>query len=225
MVTATLTVCERGNTVHHGVTHVHSEYRGCSRTSGFKRSDRGTIFFTISKMTMILTLEQPSVMMVRARRVESDRSEWLALTAVMTAISAVHRKAARALFRFRKFIATGQHDLLAIVKMPAAFGPTRPRSRATSRGRPIRTYVGTVLPAWQPQKTNWCHGLTAESDTSRPVGQHHCAAENGRSVSFFPLWPPFYDSDGPGEAWNGSVRPRWASLRPDGARTVPRSAP
>ena len=87
---------------------------------------------------------QPMVKKVRARRVESDRSEWLALTAVMTAISAVHRKAARALFRFRKFIATGQHDLLAIVKMPAAFGPTRPRSRATSRGRPIRTYVGTV---------------------------------------------------------------------------------
>ena len=158
---------------------------------------------------------------MRARRVESDRSEWLALTAVMTAISAVHRKAARALFRFRKFIATGQHDLLAIVKMPAAFGPTRPRSRATSRGRPIRTYVGTVLPAWQPQKTNWCHGLSAENDTSRPVGQHHCAAENGRSVSFFPLWPPFYDSDGPGEAWNGSGRSRGPSLRPDGVRTVP----
>ena len=154
-------------------------------------------------------------------RRESESSECTGLTTVMTAISAVHQKVARALFRFRKFIATGRHDLLAIVKMPAAFGPTRPRSRATSRGRPIRTYVGTVLPAWQPQKTNWCHGLTAESDTSRPVGQHHCAAENGRSVSFFPLWPPFYDSDGPGEAWNGSVRPRWASLRPDGVRTVP----
>ena len=149
----------------------------------------------------------PTVKMVRARRVESERSEWLALTAVMTATSAVHRKAARALFRFRKSAAAGQHDLLAIVKMPAAFGPTRPRSRATSRGRPIRTYVGTVLPAWQPQKTNWCHGLSAENDTSRPVGQHHCAAENGRSVSFFPLRPPFYDSDGPGEAWNGSGRP------------------
>ena len=83
-------------------------------------------------------------MMVRARRVESESSELLALTAVMTAISAVHRKDARALFRFRKSAAAGQHDLLAIVKMPAAFGPTRPRSRATSRGRPIRTYVGTV---------------------------------------------------------------------------------
>ena len=63
-------------------------------------------------------------MMVRARRGESERAMTLALTAVMTAISAVLRKVARALFRFRNFIATGQHDLLAIVKMPAAFGPT-----------------------------------------------------------------------------------------------------
>ena len=47
----------------------------------------------------------------------------------MTAISAVHRKDARALFRFRKSAAAGQHDLLAIVKMPAAFGPTRPQHR------------------------------------------------------------------------------------------------
>ena len=37
-------------------------------------------------------------MMVRARRVESESSELLALTAVMTAISAVHRKDARARF-------------------------------------------------------------------------------------------------------------------------------
>ena len=71
---------------------------------------------------MILTLTQPSVKMVRARRVESESSELLALTAVMTAISAVHRKAARALFRFRKLSRAGRHDLLAIVKMPAAFG-------------------------------------------------------------------------------------------------------
>ena len=96
---------------------------------------------------------EPSVMMVRARRVESERAMTLALTAVMTAISAVHQKAARA-FTVSKFIATGRHDLLAIVKMPPPFSPTRPRSRAASRGRPIRTYVGTVLPAWQPQKTN-----------------------------------------------------------------------
>ena len=158
---------------------------------------------------------------MRARRVESESSELLALTAVMTAISGMHWKAARALFRFRKSRRAGRHDLLAIVKMPAAFGPTRPRTRATSCGRPIRTYVGTVLPAWQPQKTNWCHSLSAESENCRPVGQHHCAAENGRSSTFFPLWPPFYDPDGPGEAWSGSVRPRWASLRPDGVRTVP----
>ena len=108
--------------------------------------------------------------MVRARRVESESSELLALTAVLTAISAVHRKDARALFRFRKSAAAGQHDLLAIVKMPAAFGPTRPRSRATSRGRPIRTCVGTRRPAWQPLPINWCHGLTDEGE-NLPLAQ------------------------------------------------------
>ena len=53
------------------------------------------------------------MMMVRARRGESERAMTLALTAVMTAISAVHQKAARALFRFRKLIAAGWHDLSA----------------------------------------------------------------------------------------------------------------
>ena len=52
-------------------------------------------------------------MMVRTLRGESERAMTLALTAVMTAISAVHQKAARALFRFRKLIAAGWHDLSA----------------------------------------------------------------------------------------------------------------
>ena len=64
-------------------------------------------------------------MMVRARRIESESSELLALTAVMTAISAMHQKAARALFRFRRSRRAGRHDLLAIVKMPAAFWPNK----------------------------------------------------------------------------------------------------
>ena len=42
MVAATLTVCERGETVQSGGTHVHNEYRDCSYTRDFKRSDRGT---------------------------------------------------------------------------------------------------------------------------------------------------------------------------------------
>ena len=99
---------------------------------------------TVSKMTIIATLAQPSVMMVRARRGESEREMRLALTAVMTAISAVHQKAARALFRFRKSGAAGWHDIFGNAELQPTFGPTRPWSRATSRGRPIRTYVGTV---------------------------------------------------------------------------------
>ena len=68
--------------------------------------------------------------------------------------------------------------------MLAPFSPTRPRSRAASRGRPIRTYVGTVSPVWQPQKTNWCHGLTAESDTSRLVPAFVGCLRAQRSLSF-----------------------------------------
>ena len=49
----------------------------------------------------------PTVMMVRTRRGGYESSEWLGLTAVMTSISAVHQKAARALFRLRKSGAVG----------------------------------------------------------------------------------------------------------------------
>ena len=46
-------------------------------------------------------------MMVRARRGGSERTVTFGLTAVMTSISAMHQKAARALFRFRKSGAAG----------------------------------------------------------------------------------------------------------------------
>ena len=45
--------------------------------------------------------------------------------------------------------------------------------------------------------------------------------EDGQIVAFFRWWPPSTLLDGPGETLNGSVRPRRASLRPDGVRTVP----
>ena len=68
---------------------------------------------------MILTSEQLSVMMVRARRVESESEMTFAVTAMLTAISAVHWKAARALFRFRKFSRAGWHDRSAFTEVQA----------------------------------------------------------------------------------------------------------
>ena len=56
---------------------------------------------------------------------------------------------------------------------------------------------------------------------SASIFQRPNDGEDRQIVTFVRWWPPFYDSDGPGEALNGSVRPRWASLRPDGVRTVP----
>ena len=159
----------------------------------FQASCPRSFCLTVSKMTMILTLGEPSVMMVRDRRGGYESSDCTGLTAVMTAISAVHRKDARALFRFRKSAAAGRHDLFGNVKMPAAFGPTRQRTRAKSRGRPIRTYVGTRRPAWQPPPINWCHGLTDESENCRLVGLHHSEAERWRRSQnrhFCPLVAP-----------------------------------
>ena len=65
------------------------------------------LLFDCQKNDHGLDAWQPPVMMVRARRGESERAMTLALAAVMTAISAVHQKAARALFRFRKLIGAG----------------------------------------------------------------------------------------------------------------------
>ena len=72
-----------------------------------------------SILTLILTLSLPSVMMVRARRVESESEMTFAVTAMKTAISAVHWKAARALFRFRKFRRAGWHDRSAFTEVQA----------------------------------------------------------------------------------------------------------
>ena len=124
-------------------------------------------------------------------------------------------------------------------EMLVAFGPTRPRSRSKALGRPIGTYDGTCLPARERQRTNWCHGSTEKSDhcfqsAVRRRRSPACRRRRWPKRAFFlrPLVcgdPPSFAlplaRGGPGEPKNGSVRSRWPSLRPDGAWTVPRSAP
>ena len=122
-------------------------------------------------------------MMVRARRGESEREMRLALTAVMTAISAVHQKAARALFRFRKLIAAGWLDLSATSRC-------LPRLAQLGHGAVQRVVVGLFVHmlARHCQRGSrrrqtgggaGTRGLTAESDTwrldARPPSL--CAAE------------------------------------------------
>ena len=147
------------------------------------------------------------------------------MIAMITAVSPVLRCAARALFRFRKSAAAAWRWLGANAKVLAPFSPTRLRSHFKACRRPIRTYDGTRMPAWQRERTNWCHGLPAESGHGRLSASITLRApkmdEDGQIVAFFRWWPPSTLLDGPGETLNGSVRPRRASLRPDGVRTVP----
>ena len=89
---------------------------------------------------------------------------------MITAVSPVLRYAARALFRFRKSAAAAWRWLGANAKMLAPFSPTRLRSHFKACRRPIRTYDGTRMPAWQRERTNWSHGLPAQSDHLHCIG-------------------------------------------------------
>ena len=102
------------------------------------------------------------------------------MTAMMTAISAVHSWAARALFRLRKFAAAGEHDRLANAEVLATFGPTRLRNRSKPLGRPIGTYDGTCVPACQRQRTKWLHGLPAMSDLCIESAFHRSYRRKGQ---------------------------------------------
>ena len=92
---------------------------------------------------------------------------------MIPAVGPVLRCAARALFRFRKSAAAAWRWLGANAKVLAPFGPTRLRSHSKACRRPIRTYDGTRMPAWQPQRTKACHGLPAESGHGRLSAFHH----------------------------------------------------
>ena len=117
------------------------------------------------------------------------------MIAMITAVSPVLRCAARALFRFRKSAAAAWRWLGANAKVLAPFGPTRLRSHSKACRRPIRTYDGTRMPAWQPQRTKACHGLPAESGHGRLSASITQGAEGRRrwpNRRFFPLVATFY---------------------------------
>ena len=46
-------------------------------------------------------------------------------------------------------------------KKLSTFEPTRHRNRSEALGTGVRPYETLCLPAWQPDRTNWCHGSPA----------------------------------------------------------------
>ena len=44
----------------------------------------------------------------------------------------------------------------------STFEPTRHRDRPKAFRTGVRPYESTTWPAWQPDRTNWCHGSPAE---------------------------------------------------------------
>ena len=152
------------------------------------------ITLTASKLTLILTPFQPAWSCARSRRVESESETTIAVTAMMTANSAVHSWAERALFRLRKFAAAGWRQFFANAEVLAPLSPTRLRSRLKPLGRPIGTYDGTCVPACQRQRTNWLHGLPAMSDLCIESAFHRSHRRKGQrwpNRHFSPLGATF----------------------------------
>ena len=186
------------------------------------------ITLTASKLTLILTPFQPAWSCARSRRVESESETTIAVTAMMTANSAVHSWAARALFGLRKFAAAGEHDRLANAEVLATFGPT------IGLGAVRNPLVGLSVPMLArysrresergPSGSMVCRPRVTSALNRPSIALIAEKAKDGRIVTFLRWGPPSPHSGGPGEPKNGSWRSRWPSLRPDGAWTVPRSA-
>ena len=52
--------------------------------------------------------------------------------------------------------------LCSLAKKLSTFEPTRHRNRPKAFCTGVRPYERTPWPAWQPDRTNWCHGSPAE---------------------------------------------------------------
>ena len=108
-------------------------------------------------------------------------------------------------------------------KKLSTFELTRHRNRSEALGTGVRPYETTCLPAWQPDRTNWCHGSPAGHawslqarglPPSSPDGRRWPNLTLGPLVATFLMLPRSRRAIGRVRATPGS------SLRPDGVRTA-----
>ena len=77
----------------------------------------------------------------------------------MPALIPMQRTGARTTFRSRTPTFADRRTPSLTFKMLGSFEPRRPRNRSTVLSTWVRPYERTLLQAWQPQSTKWCHGL------------------------------------------------------------------
>ena len=93
--------------------------------------------------------------------VEFGHSSTIAAMRMMPALIPMRRSGPRATFRSRDPTFVGRRAASATFTFPTPCEPTRHRSHPMARSKGVRPYERTALPAWQPDRTNWCHGSPA----------------------------------------------------------------
>ena len=100
----------------------------------------------------------------------------------------------------------------------STFEPTRHRSRPEALGTGVRPYERTPWPVWQPDRTNWCHGLPAGHALRQGIrhraptdGTAESAAESaGGHLPYAPTVPGSHRA-GPGDP-GGALHGRTAPM-------------
>ena len=92
-------------------------------------------------------------------RVAFERASAIAATRMTPALIPMQRTGARATFRSRTPTIADRWPCSPTVEMLGSSEPTGPRNRSTVLSTWVRPYGRTLLPAWQPEQTKWCHGL------------------------------------------------------------------
>ena len=182
------------------------------------------IILPTSKKDLDSASSVPRRQLGRSVRIDRERLSTTAVASVMAATIPMHRAVPRATSRSRLSPRRRSCLVAELDKSQATFEARRHCGHVKALRRAIPPYEGRALPAWQPQRPNWVHGL---ADGKHPLGSiADCApepdgADDGPIGSSARLGPPSLCSHGPGEPLLGSWRPRGRSLRPDGVWTVP----
>ena len=98
----------------------------------------------------------------RSPIVESESSSTIYAIARAPAPIPAQRAGPRATVRSRGPTFGGRRLGARGAEKRSTFEPTRHRNGPEALATGVRPYERTCLPAWQPDRTNWCHGSPAE---------------------------------------------------------------
>ena len=162
----------------------------------------------------------------RSSGVESESSSTIYAVARAPAPIPTQRAGPRATFRSRGPTFVGRRAGARGAEKLSTFEPTRHRNRPKAFCTGVRPYERTPWPAWQPDRTNWCHGspaghawslLARGQPPSSPDGRGWPNRQSSPLMATFLMLPRSRGATGRVRATPGALSTTTASMDgPDG---------